>query len=147
MFQSRGAILAIAVTAIASVLLVAGMGISRTQGAGTDIAYPDLSGGVSITLPDNTGTPPQSPSEPPSAVPSNPTGNPAGTTDATTPGTNPENTGGQAGAAGGPNALPNAGFGPDAGASDASTMLVLLGLAGTLLVGAGATVVGTTRRK
>src|SRR6185295_2863639 len=97
MFQSRGAILAIAVTAIASVLLVAGMGISRTQGAGTDIAYPDLSGGVSITLPDNTGTPPQSPSEPPPAVPSNPTGNPAGTTDATTPGTNPENTGGQAG--------------------------------------------------
>ncbi len=168
MFKSKGAILGIAVTAVASVLLFAGMGITGTAGAGTDLpgtigggpGYP-LTGG-STTSP---GAPPQSPIEQPIINPSVPATSP----DATTPGGAPTDsgvandatggaagadtgvandaTGGQADASSGPNAnaLPDAGYG--AGQSGGVSMgMLLAAVAGLLLAGAGATVVGATRR-
>jgi hypothetical protein len=144
MFKSKGAVLGIAVTVVTSVLLVAGMGITGTAGAGTDLPG-TIGGGPGYPL--TTGAPPQSPIEPP-AVTTNPG---AAATDGTTPGTTPattnENTGGQAGVNNGPNALPDAGFGQAQGGSSFSTMLILIGMAGAVLVGAGATAIGASRRK
>jgi hypothetical protein len=122
------------------------MGITGTSGAGTDLPG-NVGGGPGYPL--TTGAPPQSPIEQPIVNPTNP-GSPAatdGTTPAGTPATPNENTGGQAGANGGPNALPDAGFGQANGGASFSTMIILLGVAGALLVGAGATVVGASRRK
>lgn len=143
MFKSKGAVLGIAVTVVASVLLVAGMGITGTAGAGTDV--PAVGAGPSFPL---TGAPPQSPVEPPVVAPANPVATDPGTIDGTNgAGANNENTGDQAGENGGPNALPDAGFGADSTSSTLGSMLVLVALAGVVMLGAGATAVGASRRK
>lgn len=148
MFKSKGAVLGVAVAVVASVLLVAGMGITGTQGAATDGSGTDLPNNVGggPAFPLTVDTPPQAPVEPPIVVPANP-GATTGTNPADAAGTNGANTGGEAGANGGPNALPDAGFGPDSSATTLGSMLVLVALAGVVMLGAGATVVGAGRRK
>lgn len=142
MFKSKGAIAAIAVTVVAGALLLAGMGITGTSGAGTDFPG-NVGGGPGYPISD--GAPPQSPIEQPVVNPTNPVTD--GTSPAAAPAVTNENTGGQAGANGGPNALPDAGYGPAASGNHFGVELMLLALAGVLLVGTGATAVGVTRRK
>jgi len=132
MLKSKNAVLGIGAVVVASVLLVAGLGVTATSGAGTDFggggapSYP-------LVPPSN---PPASPVEPPAGAP---TGNPAGTTDPT---------GGQAGAGVDPaaaGALPDAGYGIATQDGGLNSLVVVLAAAGLALVGAGATVVASRR--
>ena len=132
MFKSKGAVLGVALAIAASVLVIAGLAVNTTAGAATD--YPNESGGGpsgSLTAPGATtpGNPPASPVEPPATVPVT---NPDSTTI--------DPTGGEAGA----NALPNAGFGPGA-STDFGSLMIMLGTAGLIFAGAGATL--ASRRK
>lgn len=130
MILSKNAVMGIAAVVAASVLLVAGLGISTTTGAGTDI-----SGAPDYPLVVPTANPPASPVEPPAT---NPGGNPAGTTDPN---------GGQAGAGANPaaGALPDAGYGVTNDGSALNSLVFVLAAAGMAFVGAGATVVATRR--
>jgi hypothetical protein len=134
MFKSKSAIFGVAVAVAASVLLVSGMAVTSTSGAGTD--YPSVGGPgpSSLTPPDNTanpstpGNPPASPVEPPAIGGTQPTTNPVG---------------GQAGAG----TLPDAGFGPSGSAGNYGSLMIVLGIAGLIFAGAGATVASSNRRK
>lgn len=139
MFKSKSAMIGIAAAVVAGALLVAGLGVSTTSGAPTDVSVPDNIGGDlgNWTLPpaDNGGTPgnpPASPVEPPASSPIG-----------TDPATNPS--GAPGAGASGPGSLPNAGFGVADGGGNLGTLMVLVGLAGVVLVGAGASVVSTKR--
>lgn len=129
MISSKNAVVGIAAVVAASVLLVAGLGLTSTTGAATDFAPPDY------PLEAPVANPPASPVEPPATTPG---GNPAGTTDPTGA---PGNTG-ISPAAG---ALPDAGFGTGTQDGGRDTWVLVLAAAGVALVGAGATVV-TARR-
>lgn len=141
MFKSKGAMFGVAAAALVGMLLVAGMTVSTTSGAPTDLSIPGSGlGNIDLTAPDSApgavpGNPPASPVEPPITNPTDPTTNPSGAP------------AGAAGAgAGAPGSLPNAGFGVvgSDGAGNGS-MLVLLALAGMVFVGAGASVVASRR--
>jgi hypothetical protein len=137
MLKSKGAVIGVAVALVGSALLLAGMAVSTTSGAGTDAFNGAPTGG----FPDVTGPAPAAPTDPsiPGTTPGTDPGNPAGV-----PGTTP---GGDAGAGGtAPDALPNAGFGATDGGNGFGAMIVLLALAGAALVGAGATAVSSSRR-
>lgn len=127
MIKSKNAVVGIAAVVAASVLLVAGLGLTATTGAATDFAPPEY------PLEAPAANPPASPVEPPATTPG---GAPAGTTDPTgapgSAGVNP--------AAG----LPDAGFGTGE-QSGLDTFVLILAAAGVALVGAGATVVKTRR--
>jgi len=128
MIKSKNAVVAIAAVVAASVLLVAGLGLTSTPGAATDFTPPDY------PLEAPAANPPASPVEPPATTPG---GTPAGTTDPTGA---PGNTG-ISPAAG---ALPDAGVGTGTqGGLDA--WVLVFAAVGVALVGAGATVV-TARR-
>lgn len=134
MFKTKGAMFGVAVALVATALIVAGMAVGTTPGAATDL--PEIPGNLSgipgdlLTGTDPTGNPPAAPVEPPTA-PSNPAIDP---------------TGGAGAGTGAPGSLPNAGIGGDNGNSTA-TFVLLLGLAGALLAGAGATAATASRRK
>lgn len=134
MFKTKGAMFGVAVALVATALIVAGMAVGTTPGAATDIPG-SFSGAPSDLLtgsdPGNpTGNPPAAPVEPPTAP--------------TNPGIDP--TGGAGAGTGAPGSLPNAGIGGESGNSTA-TMVLLLGLAGALVAGAGATAATASRRK
>lgn len=136
MFSSKGSLFGVAAALVASSLLFAGMAVSTTSGAPTDL---NVGAGPSgLVIPGDNGAqpgnPPAAPVEPPAANP-NPTGNPAGI---------PTGAGAGAGT-GSPSALPDAGLG-GTDSNSMATLIVLLGLAGTALVGAGATFVAAKRR-
>ena len=140
MFKTKGAMFGLAVALVAGSLLVAGMAVTTTQGAPTDGNGTDFQGGINggpsafdgLANPP-TGNPPAGPVEPP--------------TNPTDPTINPGANGGNTGAGGaGPAGLPDAGFGTTSD-DGSSTMVLLLGLAGALLAGAGATAVSANRRK
>jgi hypothetical protein len=137
MLKSKGALMGVAVALVGAALLAAGMAVSTTSGAGTDVVK-----GAPGAFPDVTGNPPAAPTDP--TVP--------GTTPGTIPGTPGSQagipgTGGDAGAGGtGPDALPSAGFGTVDGGNGFGAMVVLLAIAGAALVGAGATAVSAGRR-
>jgi hypothetical protein len=140
MFKSKGAMFGIAAATLVGMLLVAGMTVSTTSGAPTDISIPGSGlGNIDLTAPDSApgavpGNPPASPVEPPITNPTDPTTNPSGAP------------AGAAGAgAGAPGSLPNAGFGIAGDNSGSGSLLVLLGLAGMVFVGAGASVVASRR--
>jgi hypothetical protein len=129
MITSKNAVLGIAAVVAASVLLVAGLGVTATSGAGTDFTPPDYP----LEVP--AANPPASPVEPPAQTPG---GTPAGTTDPT---------GGQQGAGANPAAgqLPDAGYGTDSGSNGMSALIAIVAAAGLAFVGAGATVVAARR--
>jgi hypothetical protein len=128
MIKSKNAVVGIAAVVAASVLLVAGLGLTSTTGAATDFAPPEY------PLEAPAANPPASPVEPPATTPG---GTPAGTTDPTgapgNAGVNP--------AAG----LPDAGFGAGTQGSGLNAWVLVFAAIGVALVGAGATVV-TSRR-
>ena len=130
MIKSKNAVWGIAAVVAASVLLVAGLGVTATSGAGTDFTPPDYP----LEVP--SANPPASPVEPPAT---NPGGTPAGTTD--------PNAGGQEGAGANPaaGALPDAGYGMGSETSGMNTLIAILAAAGLAFVGAGATVVAARR--
>ena len=129
MIKSKNAVIGIAAVVVASVLLVAGLGVTATSGAGTDI-----SGGPDYPLEVPAANPPAAPVEPPAA---NPGTAPAGTTD--------PNAGAPGGLGSNPNALPDAGYGAGTQDSGVDTLVLVLAAAGMALVGAGATVVASRR--
>jgi hypothetical protein len=135
MFKSKSVIAAVATAVVAGTLMLGGMAVTTTSGAGTDLPnVPGFDEGFgNWTLPtDNTGNPPASPVEPPA---NNPIGG--------SPATNPS---GDAGAGtGAPGSLPNAGFGATDSGSNGSAVLVLVGLVGLALVGAGASAAASKR--
>jgi hypothetical protein len=131
MFKSKSAIVGIAAAVVASVLLVSGLAVTTTTGAATDIPS-DIHGPSSLTPPDNTSNPPSNPPASPVEPPAN---------GGTQPTTNP--VGGQGGAG----TLPNAGFGPSGSANNFSSLMIVLGMAGIIVAGAGAMVASTNRRK
>jgi hypothetical protein len=125
MFKSKGALVGVAAAVVGSALLLAGMAVSTTSGAGTDF------GGAPSGFPSLTENPPASPIEP--GTDTGTGTDPVGTTNPTDPNA------GDAGAGGtGPNSLPDAGFGAESG-TNASVFVAMLALAGAALVGAGAT--------
>lgn len=129
MFKSKTAILGIAAAVVASVLLVSGLAVTTTTGAATDIPA-NIGVPGSLTPPDNSTTPsnpPASPIESPVTNGTQPTTNPAGN---------------QAGAG----ALPNAGYGPGGTARAFGSLTIVLGIAGLILAGAGATVASSRRQ-
>jgi len=136
MLKSKGAMIGVAVALVGSALLLAGMAVSTTSGAGTD----GFGGAPTSGFPDVTGPAPAAPTDP--SIPGTTPGNPAGIPVA--PGTDP--TGGSGAGGTSPDALPNAGFGVTEGGNGFGAMIVLLALAGAALVGAGATAVSTGRR-
>jgi hypothetical protein len=129
MLKSKGAILAIALGATA--LVLAGLAITTTTGAATD----PTPGGAPSSWEAPTGNPPAAPIDQPAPTDPGTVGQP----------TSPSPAGAPAGAGEGPGALPSAGFGTSGDGSSMS-LIVLLGMAGVALVGAGATAV-TARRK
>jgi len=141
MFKSKGLIIGAAVAVVAGVMLVGGLAVTNTQGAGTDTGYVGPGPSGPLTSTGNTTTPPQSPVENP-AIP----GTGTEITGATTTGVNADGSvAGNNGAPGTIGALPNAGFGPDGG-NGGSGLLLALAAAGLALVVAGSTVVATGRR-
>jgi hypothetical protein len=129
--KSKRALVGVVAAMAAAVLLVAGVSVTATQGAGTDgVGTDGFTGAPQGAWPSQETTPPQSPSEPSTTAPvEQPV---AGTTDPT----------GGAGANGaGPANLPNAGFGPSRdGGNDLGALMAIIGGAGLALVGAGAAV-------
>jgi hypothetical protein len=124
MFKSKNAVIGLAAVVVASVLLVAGLGVTATTGAATDFTPPEYPLEV----------PPAAPVEPPAANPID-TGNPAGDADPT---------GDQDGAGAAPaGTLPNAGYGTDV--EGVNPLALALAAAGLAFVGAGATVVASRR--
>jgi hypothetical protein len=132
MLKARGTWIGAAAAVVAGVLLVAGMAVSTQSGAATDL---NVGGAPQGQFEVPAGNPPAAPVEPPANPGNDGTG---------IPGVNP--TGANAGAGAAPNGLPNAGAGQATGNS-ATSMMVLLGLAGVLLAGAGASVVAAKRSK
>ncbi|MEX2225017.1 MAG: hypothetical protein WEB52_01055 [Dehalococcoidia bacterium] len=130
MIKSKNAVVGIAAVVAASVLLVAGLGVTATTGAATDFTPPDY------PLEAPAANPPASPVEPPAT---NPGGTPAGTTD--------PNAGAPGGIGANPaaGALPDAGFGVGTQDGGMDMLVLVLAAAGVALVGAGATVVGSRR--
>jgi hypothetical protein len=145
MFKTKGAMFGLAAAFVASALILAGMAVTTSTGAATDLpghigAGPSGSLDAPGTDP-GTGNPPAAPVEPPAAPPTTgipSTGSPATTVD--TPNTGNTGAGGS-----GPGSLPDAGFGSTAG-SGLATMIVLFALAGAALAGAGATAVAANRK-
>jgi hypothetical protein len=139
MFKTKGAMLGIVAAVVAGSLMVAGLGVSTTSGAPTDLYVPSDGIGDGLgnwNLPTDPGAqpgnPPASPVEPPA---NNPIGQ--------NPATNPSGSTGAGGSA--PGALPDAGFGATADGNGIGNLMVLVGLAGMALVGAGASVAATKR--
>jgi hypothetical protein len=132
MFKSKGVVLGATVALVGAALLVAGMAVKTTSGAGTDGCYCAPTGG----FPDTTGSPPASQGETPGTQPgTQPTGNPAGI---------PTDT--NAGGAGAGALLPNAGFGVTGDDTGFGSAVVLLALAGAAVAGAGALSLSARRR-
>lgn len=130
MFKSRGVLVGVAAAFVGSALLLAGMSVTTTSGAGTDI------GGAPNGFPSLTENPPASPIEP--GTDTGTGTDPVGSTNPTDPNAGDAGAGGTA-----PSNLPDAGYGTEAG-SDAGIFVALMALAGAALVGAGAT---TARRR
>ena len=129
MIKSKNAVIGIAAVVAASVLLVAGLGVTATSGAGTDI-----SAGPDYPLEVPAANPPAAPVEPPATTPGT---SPAGTTD--------PNAGAPGGTGANASALPDAGYGDGTQDSGVNTLALVLAAAGLALVGAGATVVASRR--
>lgn len=134
MFKFKGALLSVAAAAVVGTLLVAGMAVTATSGAGTDFGGAPQGDWPTIDQPGTdpgTGNPPASPVEPPAGT--NPiTGGPGGS---------------DLGAGSGPSGLPNAGYGTPEGANGLTSLFVLLGIAGAGLATAGASAFAASRRK
>jgi hypothetical protein len=129
MFKSKGVMVGLSVAVVATALLAAGTFLTSTTGAATDnFGAPDPF--PTATAPSAPiANPPASPVEPPAANPD----------------TGIDPTGAPAAGSSGPGALPSAGTGDVAGGT--STMLLLLiGLAGVALIGAGGAAVASTRK-
>jgi hypothetical protein len=141
MFKSKGAILGVAVALVASVLLVAGMAVTTTSGAGTDTPF----GGAPSGFPDPTGNPPAAEDDEITDPGTNPT-DPAGTTPGAQPATGVDPTGAPGAGGTAPGSLPSAGFGVAESGSTAGAMVILLAVAGVALMGAGAAAVGANKR-
>jgi hypothetical protein len=133
MLKVKGTWVGAAAAVVAGVLLVAGMAVNTQSGAATDLfgGAPQGEFEVPVSSNPNPGNPPAAPIEPPADG-------------GTVPGTNP--VGGNAGAGAAPSGLPSAGVG-DSATNSATSLMVLLGLAGVMLAGAGASVVAAKRSK
>ena len=119
MLTVKGNILTAGVAVLASAVILAGLAVHSASGAATDTSPAPTA---------VTGNPPAAPVEPPSTAPVDTSGNQLGVGSAPA-------TGAQAGSSN----LPTAGFGPDStGAGSLPMALVLLGVAGFVLVSAGA---------
>jgi hypothetical protein len=139
MFKSKGAILGVTVALVASALLVAGMAVKTTSGAGTDLPFGGAPSGALDPGDAGTGNPPAAEEEPGVTDPG--TGSPAGTTPGTQPTTGIDPTGGAGAGGAAPGTLPSAGFGVGGDATSFGVTVILLAVAGAALMGAGATAV------
>ena len=135
LFKAKGTLAAAAAALVVSTVMVAGFAAHVTSGAGTDIV-PVSSATPTATAVAPTPTvapanPPASQIEPPAAGTTNPNGGDLGVNN---------------GPAGGAAGLPNAGSGPKQGTGMGLVpLLALLGFAGAMFAGAGATIAGKRR--
>ena len=129
MFKSKGVMVGLSVALVATALLAAGTFLTTTTGAATDsVGVPEPF--PTVTAPDSpVANPPASPVEPPAANPE----------------TGIDPTGAPAAGSSGPGSLPNAGAG-DTGNGFSTMLVLLIGIAGVALIGAGATAVAAVRK-
>jgi hypothetical protein len=136
MFKLKGANPGIVAALATAALLVSGLAITTTVGAGTDVSAPPA--GFNFTMPDDTTDPGTGTGTDGANPPASPVEQPAAADDI--------DPSGAPGASGlGPNALPSAGYGQGAGNSLVTAVVIAM-LAGITAIGAGSMVQKAGRR-